>query len=340
MNRFAVRCYDGRQARALAGTLTVDPATRTARLDCVGREPQEFPWAALRIEPPLGRTARRVGLPDGESLELDDSAEFRAVERLFGRRTRMAWVAALEAHRGAILAAIAIVAAFVFVGVRFGLPAMAHSVAFKLPPEAMKAVSDQTLATLDRVVFSPSELPTARQDEVRRALDAAARRVPGVPPHEVLFRDAAIGPNAFALPSGQIIFTDEMVRFAKSDDELVAVFGHELGHVAERHGMRLVLQQLGVLLAISFFFGDISGPLTSAGALPIVLVESGYSREFEQAADDYGIRFALKAGIGTRPMTDLFTRLRQRYPDGSVAWLSSHPQLAERIRRAQEQAPR
>ena len=40
-----------------------------------------------------------------------------------------------------------------------------------------------------------------------------------------------IDANAFALPSGIIVMTDELVELAKSDDELISVLAHEIGHV-------------------------------------------------------------------------------------------------------------
>ncbi len=48
----------------------------------------------------------------------------------------------------------------------------------------------------------------------------------------------AVGANAFALPSGIVVMTDELVELAKTDDELVAVLAHEIGHVRGRHALR------------------------------------------------------------------------------------------------------
>jgi Zn-dependent protease with chaperone function len=64
------------------------------------------------------------------------------------------------------------------------------------------------------------------------------------------------------------------------------VLAHEAGHVIGRHGLRQVLQNSMTTLFVLYATGDAS----SLGvALPVVLVQAGYSREFEAEAD----RFAL-----------------------------------------------
>ena len=65
------------------------------------------------------------------------------------------------------------------------------------------------------------------------------------PDHDIriVFRKGGrLGPNAFALPGGTIIFTDEMIMLSEHDDELLAVLIHEIGHVVHRNGMRTIIQ--------------------------------------------------------------------------------------------------
>ena len=60
-----------------------------------------------------------------------------------------------------------------------------------------------------------------------------------------------IGANAFALPSGIIVVTDELVALSEDDDELAAVIAHELGHVHHRHIMRTVIQNSAAALLVA-----------------------------------------------------------------------------------------
>ena len=72
-----------------------------------------------------------------------------------------------------------------------------------------------------------------------------------------------------------------------SDDELLAVLAHEIGHVRGRHAMRLVLQNSGLAVLLTALAGDAVGVTFLAVALPSMLLQSGYSRQFETEADDY-----------------------------------------------------
>ena len=40
--------------------------------------------------------------------------------------------------------------------------------------------------------------------------------------------------------------TDDLVELAKSDDEIIAVLAHEIGHVRGRHALRQMLQAAGI----------------------------------------------------------------------------------------------
>jgi Zn-dependent protease with chaperone function len=336
VNEFRARFYDGVQAIARDGLLIFDSDAKTAELRVEGIEPRVVAWADLRIEPPLGRTARRVWLDAVSHAEVADSAEYRQLEKSVAPPGWPRLVSAAESHKGAILGSLVMLVLVVLFMVKVGIPAMANSLAFKLPQSTLNSVGDQTLKTLDKSLLEPSKVSKKRQRQIREKFAQVAQRVPGLPAYRIEFRSGFHSPNAFALPSGTILVTDEMVKFVKSDDELFAVLGHELGHVRLRHGMRLVLQQTGVLLAVSFFLGDISGSLSSFGAIPIALVENGYSREFEQEADDYAVIFCLRSGMGTRPLTALFARLRKEHPSELPAWFSSHPNLSERIKRIEK----
>ena len=86
-----------------------------------------------------------------------------------------------------------------------------------------------------------------------------------------------MGANAFALPNGTIVVTDDLVKLAEHDDELVAVLAHEIGHVVSRHALRRVLQDSGVMLLVAGITGDIVSISSLAAALPTLLIEAKYS---------------------------------------------------------------
>jgi Zn-dependent protease with chaperone function len=288
------------------------------------------PATSIRLEPPLGRTARRLWLDETAYLELEQLGNLAPLESRVPAGLR--YVFAAERRLSAVIAAVPILLLVLWLVVKFGIPAAADNFASKLPPELLAAIDHQALKVLDATYLEPSELPRARQMEIVEGFRAHTARHSGLPAYHVEFRKSTAGPNAFALPGGAIILTDEIVEIAQSDDELFAVLSHELGHVHHRHGMKLVLRKMGVFLLISFFLGDVSNLLTTAGALPAILVETGYSRQFESEADDYAVRFCIIRRIGLKPMIALFRRLRERAGNGALpAWLSTHPALEERL---------
>ena len=69
--------------------------------------------------------------------------------------------------------------------------------------------------------------------------------------------------NAFALPGGTVVMTDAIVQAAAdkgiSDDALVGVLAHEIGHVVHRHGMRMVVEQGVLNMGLGLAFGRCVG---------------------------------------------------------------------------------
>ena len=157
-----------------------------------------------------------------------------------------------------------------------------------------------------------------------------------------------LGPNAFALPGGAIVVTDEMLQLlAGRDDVLLGVLGHELGHVRRRHGMRLLVQATLIGTAASIAWGDFSAVLAAA---PALLGQSAYSRDFEREADDDAIALLRANGLSPAVMAELFERLaaRRAAPGGAEPGgafdlgiaLASHPADAERMQRFKAAAAR
>jgi len=118
-----------------------------------------------------------------------------------------------------------------------------------------------------------------------------------------------IGANAFALPDGTVVFTDEIVHLAHNDDELLAVFAHEIGHVKYRHGLRATIQGSVLSFAVGMLVGDVSAAADMLAALPLLLTTSSYSRDFEREADANSLVFLDAHNIPRHSFIDLMERL-------------------------------
>lgn len=197
------------------------------------------------------------------------------------------------------------------------------------------------LASVDqpRLLLSPGQdgiwLATP---PLQAAWSAAGNLLAGRPhPHPQIVLLAEPTANAFAMRHGEaalVAITLGMVD-ALGDDEAAwaALFGHEFAHLDLRHSeVRQQRQQTGEGLSAAMGlaltlagvpFGPVFADATSA------VVERGYSRDDERAADQAGIAAMARAGYDPAGAVRLFEKL-----DGSgplFAFLSTHPAGAERL---------
>jgi predicted Zn-dependent protease len=110
--------------------------------------------------------------------------------------------------------------------------------------------------------------------------------------------------NAFALPGGPVFITEGLLRRLRTEGELAAVLGHEVGHVIARHSSeRLAKEQLTQGLVSAVVVG--SGDYTSAQIAQVAgsMINLRYGRNDELEADALGLRIAFEAGYDPRAMS-------------------------------------
>uniref|UniRef100_UPI0032DF0424 M48 family metallopeptidase n=1 Tax=Azotobacter salinestris TaxID=69964 RepID=UPI0032DF0424 len=299
--------------------------------------------AQLTVSSRLGSTPRFLRFPDGGSFETADND---GVDRLLvPLRPHHGLLHRLESSLRHVLLGLVVTVAFVWGAVRYGIPTLAEVTAFSLPPALNRQIGDGALELLDSRAFAPSTLAVAEQARLR-ARFAALLASAATQPLRIEFRDAArsLGANALALPSGTIVFTDQLVRLAERDEELMAVLAHEIGHIERRHALRQVLQASALGLVAMAVTGDVSSVSSAVAAIPVLLTQLGYSRAFEHEADRYGAGLLARHGIDTSHLGVMLSRLENsrdcvRHGDcespagGWQDYLSTHPPTAERLQR-------
>lgn len=325
--------YDGKTAQARSAALEVYRDGNT-RLHAAGLE-VSGQFAELRVSARVGSTPRYLTFADGAKLETADNDAVDAALTASGRQRGARWRHALESRWRYVLLAAVIVAACAWSLVRYGIPAGARIAAFALPAETSQAIGQGALELMDRALLAPSQLNDADRRRVQRLFNEVARHEVGLPLRLELRRGQRVGANAFALPSGTVVVTDELVKLAQHDGEIVAVLAHEAGHVARRHALRRAIQGSVVALIVVLVTGDVSSTSTLIAALPTVLVETQYSRAFEHEADQHALDHLLARRIDPVHFSNFMRRLEESRPgdSGLPAWMSTHPPTAERLRR-------
>jgi predicted Zn-dependent protease len=169
--------------------------------------------------------------------------------------------------------------------------------------------------------------------------DLAIRLEPGSGPFELRVRAVqASAINAFALPGGQILVTDDLIKATRTPAELSAVIAHEVGHVERRHVMQAVWRQLGAGLLLDALVGGGSGAGQQIVLLSGSIANLSYGRRAETEADADGRALLKSAGLSSQGMASFFDRMGSRRSGiGEQPWgalLSDHPPTVERARLA------
>ncbi len=202
--------------------------------------------------------------------------------------------------------------------------------------ETVEQLGVQTWAKLQQQMPASRDATAQRRvAEIARRLLVAAGERPGQWEVQVFAQPEV---NAFVLPGRKIGVLEGMLRVARSEGELAAVIGHEIGHLQAEHSRERVAaetlrhwgqQLIGFLLQISEvqFAREIA-------ALLGVGVEFGlvrpYGRAQELEADRLGLFTMAKAGYDPREASELWRRMDER-GGGQPAILSTHPAPRDRI---------
>lgn len=283
---------------------------------------KRYPLRGTDIGECVDGAAVILHFPDGASCEVADGPALERLVATVGRRSPL--MQRIQRQGALALLALALFAGLGVAGYRWGLPSLAAALAPEIPQATTQRLGKLALTTMERGVLKPSRLGVEKQAAIRSQV-ALLANAGALPAHELLFRSApGLGANAFALPGGTIVVTDRLVQSA-TDEQVSAVIGHELGHLAHHHPMRRLIQDAVVSVAAAAYFGDVSSAAASVSALAL---NSEYSREFEFAADRYAVERLRAAGLDPMALAVLLQKIDRGSAGGLLA---SHPDTPARI---------
>jgi predicted Zn-dependent protease len=147
--------------------------------------------------------------------------------------------------------------------------------------------------------------------------------------------------NAFVLPNGRVGFFKGLFDFARTDDEIASVLGHEVGHIIARHPAERVSQELAVQAGVSIaqmllsgengeYSQEIGAALGMGAVFGVILP---YSRKHELEADSVGVGLMKQANYEPQAAVTFWERMASRPQTGPKPpeVLSTHPADQRRL---------
>jgi len=151
--------------------------------------------------------------------------------------------------------------------------------------------------------------------------------------------------NAFALPGGFFYVNSDLILRADEEAELAGVMGHEIAHVAARHGTKTAtkgeIMQLATIPLILLGPGGWAGYGLYEGlnlAIPMSYLK--FTRDAEREADFLGLQYMYKAGYDPNAFVSFFEKIEaeeRRRPGSIPKVFSTHPPTPDRVQKAQEE---
>ncbi len=302
--------YPGTASTPHVASLRVDECNQV-HVDGVDIAP--FDVAQLEIEPRIGNAARLLRLPNNASFQTTDNAAADSLQQTYFANQNGFVAHHWETRLKLIAVSVVLSVGLVFGLIKWGVPAAAKAIAHRLPSEFSVMLAEGTLDQLDGSHFEPSKLPPARKQAL---LDLFNHYLPTQ--SEFNFRlefraSPRIGANAFALPDGTVVITDELVALTEDDNELLSVLFHEMGHVVSRHSLRGVIQAAGAYGIYSWLTGDMAASSGLITLLPLVLTQSSYSRALEWEADTYALAQLNSANVDPKVFAKMMDKLERSH---------------------------
>lgn len=152
--------------------------------------------------------------------------------------------------------------------------------------------------------------------------------------------------NAFAAPDGSIRVFSSLMDIM-TDDELMGIIGHEIGHVKLDHSLKklkgaMMTDAVKKYAGSTKGGGSIAAQLTNSdlGALAENFTGAQYSQEYERQADDYAYKFMIDNGRDPKALATAFRKLAELGGGGKAGvtnrMFSTHPDSEKRAQRIED----
>jgi len=208
--------------------------------------------------------------------------------------------------------------------------------AYSLSDAQVKALSDESCKELDsKATLAPANSPYRQR--LAKIASALGDNINGQAVNYNVYITKDV--NAFAMANGCIRVYSGLMDMM-NDNEVEAVIGHEMGHVALGHvkrGMQVALGTNAVRVAAASA-GGVVGSLSQSqlGDLGEKLVNAQFSQRQEAEADDYSYDLLRKRGINPSGLATSFEKLAQQEAGRQSTMFDDHPASEARAQHIRE----
>jgi beta-barrel assembly-enhancing protease len=142
--------------------------------------------------------------------------------------------------------------------------------------------------------------------------------------------------NAFALPGGHIFIYSGLLTKINKSEELVALLGHEITHVTERHALKSMFRKAAAGMLIMAVIGDVASLSSWIISEANTFTELNYSRDLETEADVKGLALMEQSQVNPSGMVSLLEILKNENTNqpSLMKYLSTHPDIEMRLQKA------
>ena len=214
----------------------------------------------------------------------------------------------------------------------------------EIPIECEETIGDAVLSTFP-VEKNPDPRVMALLIDILRLLKQS--KVEEIPYNLKVFILQTEQINALALPDGNIIVFEGLLKISDSPEELAGVLAHEAQHIFLKNSTRGIIRNLTSGMLLALVLGDANAVMESVVGIAGQLNTLGFSRKMETEADIKGIELMLEAKINPKGMLSIFKKLlkeelklEENKKNSSISknakevfsYLSTHPSAKIRIK--------
>lgn len=202
-----------------------------------------------------------------------------------------------------------------------------------IPPEL-----EQKLGAVIAPIYEKQALNSPQQTTLNELLDRLENQLPPEQrkhhQYQVLYVPEETV-NAIAIPGNKVIIYQGLLQKVDSENELMMILGHELGHFAHRDHLRSLGNILVLRMTVSYFLGDVNVFQSIVATTINAISEAQYSQKQERQADQFGLMLLNRTYGQVAGSTDFFHKLSQEQKS-NFDFLASHPAPGKRVKEINE----